>query len=174
MSGATRPVRAAAAAAAAAAPAAPRRSAWIPWVFVGGMLTVIAVNAVLVYFAVSTFTGVTVPRAYDRGRGYDQVLAEAARQDALGWTAEVTLAAAGRLILAARDRAGRPVIGRAEGVLLRPLEGSEIALDLAADGPGRWAATVQPAPRAGQWEARLTLTGPGGENLDIRRRILVP
>ena len=37
----------------------PRRSAWIPWVFVGGMLLVVAVNGVLIVAAVDTFTGVT-------------------------------------------------------------------------------------------------------------------
>ena len=37
----------------------PRRSAWIPWVFVGGMLLVVAVNGVLIVAAVGTFTGVT-------------------------------------------------------------------------------------------------------------------
>ena len=36
----------------------PKRSRWIPWIFVGGMLLVVAVNAVLVFASVSTFTGV--------------------------------------------------------------------------------------------------------------------
>ena len=94
----------------------PKRSRWIPWVFVGGMTLVVMVNLVLVYFAVSTFTRVTVPRSYERGRGYDTVLAEAARQDALGWQAEVALAG-GALRVAATDREGRPVHGRLDGVL---------------------------------------------------------
>ena len=74
----------------------PNRSRWIPWAFVGGMTLVVVVNLIMVYYAVSTFTGVTVPRSYERGRGYDEVLAEAARQDALGWQAEVTLAGGGQ------------------------------------------------------------------------------
>ena len=36
-----------------------RRSAWIPWVFVGGMGVVVAVNAVFVWLSLSTFTGIT-------------------------------------------------------------------------------------------------------------------
>ena len=55
----------------------PTRGRWIPWVFVGGMGLVIGVNAILVWFALTTFTGVTTPRAYDRGRTYNDVLAEA-------------------------------------------------------------------------------------------------
>jgi nitrogen fixation protein FixH len=151
---------------------APRRSAWIPWVFVGGMLTVFAVNTGLVYAALSTFTGVTVGRAYERGRGYDQVLAEAARQDALGWSARVTLAEDGMLVLVAQDRDGHPLAVAVRGVLHRPLEGIDLPLDFATAGAGRWIAAVQ-APRAGQWEARLTLTGPGGQPFDVRERIFV-
>lgn len=150
----------------------PRRGRWIPWAFVGGMAVVVAVNLVLVWFAVTTFTGVTVPRSYERGRGYDAVLAEAARQDALGWRAEVTLAG-GRLVVVATDREGRALPGRVEGVLLRPLEGTEIALSFAPTGGGSWAAEAAP-PQRGQWEARLTLFGPGEAPFDIRRRLVVP
>ena len=126
----------------------------------------------LVYYAVSTFTGVTVTRSYERGRGYDQVIAEAARQDALGWKAEVALAG-GALRVAATDREGRPVTGRVEGVLLRPLEGTEVPLAFNATGGGRWAALVQP-PHPGVWEARLTLFGPNETPFDIRQRVMAP
>lgn len=148
----------------------PNRSRWIPWAFAGAMLLVVVVNMVMVYFATSTFTGVTVPRSYERGRGYDQVIAEAARQDALGWKAEVVLAG-GALRVAATDREGRPVPGRVEGVLLRPLEGTEIPLAFNATGGGHWMAEVAP-PRPGQWEARLTLFGPNETPFDIRQRVM--
>jgi nitrogen fixation protein FixH len=149
-----------------------RRSRWIPWAFVGGMLLVVVVNGIMAYYAVSTFTGVTVTRSYERGRGYEQVLAEAARQDALGWKADVTLGG-GLLAVSAADRDGRPLPGRIEGVLLRPLEGLELPLDFTARGTGRWVAEAAP-PQRGQWEARLTLYGPDGTPFDIRRRVMVP
>ena len=117
----------------------PRRSRWIPYAFVAGMLLVIAVNAVLVYAALSTFTGVTVAKSYERGRGYNQVLAEAARQEALGWRAEVAWSG-GRLRVAVSDREGVPVAGRLDGEMLRPLEGTRRPLSLAAAGAGRWVA----------------------------------
>jgi nitrogen fixation protein FixH len=150
----------------------PKRSRWIPWAFVGGMALVVVVNGIMAYYAIATFTGVTVPRAYERGRGYEQVLAEAARQDALGWNAEVTLVG-GALNVITTDRDGRGIPGRIEGLLLRPLDGSEIPLDFAARGTGRWAAEALP-PQRGQWEARLTLYGPDGTPFDIRRRVMVP
>ncbi|MBR0673472.1 FixH family protein [Neoroseomonas soli] len=148
----------------------PKRGRWIPWVFAGGLLLVVVVNMVLVYFATSTFSGVTVPRSYERGRGYEQVIAEAARQDALGWSAEVSLSG-GALRVAATDREGRPIYGRVEGVLLRPLDGTEIPLAFNATGSGRWAAEVVP-PRPGLWEARLTLFGPNETPFDIRQRVM--
>jgi nitrogen fixation protein FixH len=149
----------------------PNRSRWIPWVFVGGMATVVLVNLVLIYAALSTFTGVTTGRSYDRGRAYNQVLAEAARQDALGWSARVTLEG-GVLSVVATDRDGLPVGGRVQGVLHRPLEGADIPLDFAAAGPGRFIAAAAP-PASGQWEVRLTLIGAGGERLEIRQRLIV-
>jgi nitrogen fixation protein FixH len=149
----------------------PNRSRWIPWVFVGGMTVVVLVNLVLVYAALSTFTGVTTGKSYDRGRAYNRVLEEAARQDALGWSARVTLEG-GVLNLIATGREGLPVGGRVQGVLHRPLEGAELPLDFAAAGPGRFIAAAAP-PASGQWEVRLTLIGAGGERLEIRQRLIV-
>ncbi|MEO3474570.1 FixH family protein [Roseomonas sp. CAU 1739] len=149
----------------------PKRSRWIPWAFVGGFAVVFAVNMLMIYYAVSTFTGVTIPHSYERGRGYDQVLAEAARQDALGWRAAVTFEG-GLLGVVATDRDGRPVPGRIEGVLQRPLEGLQVPLNFVPRGSGRWAAEVQP-PERGLWEARLTLFGQDGTPFDIRHRLIV-
>ncbi|TDH60939.1 nitrogen fixation protein fixH [Dankookia rubra] len=149
----------------------PRRSAWIPWIFVGGMALVVAVNGVLIFAAVDTFTGVTTGRSYDRGRAYNHVLAEAARQDALGWTGSVALAG-GVLRVAVRDREGNPVAGRLDGVLRRPVEGTELPFAPAAATPGEWQAPVE--LRAGQWEARLRLTAADGRHLDIRQRVIAP
>lgn len=149
----------------------PNRSRWIPWAFVGAFGVIIAVNLVLVYAALTTFTGVTTGRSYDRGRNYNAVLQEAARQDALGWSTRVTLEG-GVLSVVAADREGLPIGGRVEGVLLRPLEGAELRLDFAAAGPGRFIAFAH-LPAQGQWDARLTLTGERGERFDIRQRIFV-
>lgn len=150
----------------------PKRGRWIPWAFVGAMLVVVAVNSVLAFYAISTFTGVTVPHAYEQGRHYDAVIAEAARQDALGWRTEVTFAG-GLLSVVATDRDGNPLPGRIEGVLRRPLEGLDVPLGFGPRGSGRWAAEVQ-TPERGLWEARLTLFGPNETPFDIRHRVVVP
>ena len=148
----------------------PRRSRWIPWVFVGGMVLVLAVNVGLVVSALSTFTGVTTGRAYDKGRAYNHVLEEAARQDALGWHPTVVVEAR-TLRLAVLDRAGQPVPGRVEGVLHRPMDGLLLPLTLAA-APQGWTAAL-PEAHPGLWEVRLTLTDAAGHRLDIRQRVVL-
>ncbi|MBY0338420.1 MAG: FixH family protein [Acetobacteraceae bacterium] len=147
----------------------PHRSRWIPWAFVGFMLTVVVVNAFMVVQAVTTFTGVTHGRSYDRGRTYNDVLAEAARQEALGWHAAVTLDA-GHVMLQVRDRDGKAVPGVMTGYLRRPVQGTRIDLILGMTEPGRFVAEL-PEVAAGQWDVRATLRGPGGERLDIHERV---
>ena len=149
----------------------PRRSRWIPWVFAGGMVLVLAVNIGMVVAALSTFTGVTTGRAYDKGRAYNHVLEEAARQDALGWRATVA-AEAGVLRVVAADRAAQPVAGRLEGVLRRPMDGHELPLALASSQPGTWTAPLAEAQH-GLWEVRLSLTDAEGHRLDIRQRLVL-
>jgi nitrogen fixation protein FixH len=154
------------------APAAPRRSAWIPWVFVGGMGIVVAVNAVFIVLALTTFTGTTVPRAFERGRQYDLVMAEAARQAALGWQVEVALAGT-RLTVTAYDAEGRPLTATVEGALHRPLQDLALPVGFRAVGSGRWAGAAD-IPLPGQWEARITVTTPDGTHKDVTRRLFVP
>jgi nitrogen fixation protein FixH len=149
----------------------PRRGRWIPWVFVGGMLLVLVVNIGMVVSAITTFTGVTVGHSYDRGRAYNHVLAEAARQDALGWQASVAVQGA-TLRITVQDRAAAGVAGTLAGVLRRPLEGTDLPLALTAAGPGRWEAAL-PALAPGQWEVRATLTDAAGQRLDIRERVVL-
>ncbi len=149
----------------------PNRGRWIPWIFVGGMLVVVVVNGVLIFQAVTTFTGVTVGQSFDRGRTYNQVLNEAARQDALGWTLNAYMEP-GRIIVNARDRGGAPIQGVLEAYLLRPLDGQRVAFpDTAATGR-----FIQDLPqlRAGLWEFRGLLVSAAGERHDLRHRFTLP
>jgi nitrogen fixation protein FixH len=150
----------------------PRRSLWIPWIFVGGMFLVVVVNGGLIFAALSTFTGVTVGRSFDRGRTYNHVLQAAARQEALGWQAAVRWDE-GLLHVSMRNREGLPVDGEWDGVLLRPLQGLEHPLDFRAAGRATSLAEAQPE-LPGLWEARLRFLGRSGETFEVRRRIIVP
>jgi len=147
-----------------------RRSVWIPWIFVGGMAIVVVVNGVMVWFALSTFPGLSTAQSFDRGRAYNQVLAEAARQDAFGWSAGVALRE-GRIAVALTDRDGRAVEGLLRAHLVRPL-GSSTRVELGSATP-REGFDLPDLP-AGQWELRGTFTDAQGRRLDIRQRLMIP
>lgn len=157
------------------------RDTWIPKVFVGGMLVVVAVNGGLVYAALSTFTGVTVERSYERGRGFNAVLAERDRQEALGWRAELRwqpgeAPGAGRLLLALADRDGAALNHvSVAGALVGPLDAVRVPLQLVQVGAGRYEAKVV-APRPGSWDAQLLLRGRGedGARLLVTQRLALP
>ncbi len=148
------------------------RGRWIPWVFLGGFATVVAVNAVLITAAVRTYAGTTTVGAYDRGRGYAGVLAEAERQRALGWQGEAALRD-GAVLLSVLQRDGSPLPADAEvsGVLQRPLERARVALLFQPSGPGLWRAAGDTLA-AGAWDAVLTVTR-GTDRLEFRERLVV-
>lgn len=138
-----------------------RKSAWIPWVFVGGMGVVVAVNAVMITFAISTFSGISVEKPYERGVAYNRVLEAQARQDALGWTFGTTFQPAGgqldgRLVLTAHGPDGAPLDGLVlDARLVRPVEKTvPIELAFTAAGDGRYIARAE-LPMPGQWDLKL-------------------
>lgn len=156
------------------APARPRRGAWIPWIFVGGMLLVVAVNAVMIRLAIGTFTGVTVERPYERGIAYNTILAAQAEQDRLGWTAEVRLQTTGGgsiLHLVLRDAEGRPLDAAPTLALERPLEpASRIAVTPDEAATGRYVARLERL-RPGQWDVTVDARRADGR-LHLRRRVI--
>lgn len=149
---------------------APRRSLWIPLVFVGGMLVTFAVNGVLIFSALSTFTGTTVDRAYERGRLYNQVLAEAERQDAMGVRFDVRTESR-YLTVAATNPDGTAATGTLAGELQRPLEGDQARISFGQTRPGVWRADLA-GLRPGQWDLRARLETRDGA-VETRQRLFV-
>ena len=64
--------------------AKPNTYRWIPWVFVGAMALVVAVNGGLVYFALREPVGIIVKNPYQDGLRYNRTLEERQRQKAVG------------------------------------------------------------------------------------------
>lgn len=160
--------------------AAQRRSdQWIPWVFVWGMVLVVVVNAIMVWFALSTFTGTTVDRSYERGRLYNEVIAEAERQARIGWRfslvwqADASAPLSGRVVLQAADKGSAPLDRLSiEAAVIRPLEAPDpIALGFTQVGPGRYVAPLS-VPKPGQWEVRLEARRGGEGPVDYRQRFV--
>ena len=77
--------------------------------FFGVML---AANSLLVYYAVDTFSGGDRPDPYRSGLDYNEMIAAAERQDALGWQTEITYDdRRERLTLRFADQGETPVAG---------------------------------------------------------------
>lgn len=149
------------------------RGRWIPWIFVGGFGVVVAVNAVLITAAVSTFTGTTTSGAYNRGLEYGEVLAEAARQRALGWRGTISRADAAVLVsLRLPDGTPLPADAIVIGTLQRPLERMALPLGFQPVGPGGWRAVAE-VPAPGAWEAVLTVKR-GTDHFELRERLIFP
>lgn len=116
-------------------------------------------NGLLVYYAVSTFSGGDRPDPYRSGLNYNETLAEDERQAALGWDARAGYdGKAQRLTLQFTDSAEAPVSGLSiTGTLARPAENWEdrpIAFREWSEGvyvsdmalePGNWVLSVESA-----------------------------
>ena len=162
--------------ASAARPAS--RDRWIPWVFVAGMLVVVAVNATLVYFALNSWDGLVTNKAFERGIAYNRLIAEAAAEEALGWKADVAYQAgtngkAPALVVTLHTTDGRPMDRAAIAIEAdRPVEAqAPVSIDVRYVGEGRYAADAA-ALRAGQWDVRMTVASDGHE-AHYTRRIFV-
>ena len=155
---------------------------WYPWIFVLGMAVVIAVNGVLIFSAIETFSGLRTENAYNKGLKYNDTLAAAAEQQRLGWRSEVSLAPDGagtgerRFVLVAtlKDRDGRPLSGlAARAYLSRPtVGGHDVETPLAEQGEGRYVADVN-LPLPGLWDVRVHAHR-GTDNFQDARRVSVP
>lgn len=137
---------------------------------------IFAMNAALVYYALSSFPGLDVASSYKAGQAFEGDVAAARAQASRGWQVEETagLAEGGVAIAATfRDRDGRPIVGL--DVSARLMHSATTRLDsevaLLADGMGRYSGLAAGA-EAGKW--RLVLTArKDGERLFLSRNDLM-
>ena len=157
----------------------PDRSRWIPFAFIGFFGVVLAANAAMIWLAFATWTGLKTESAYQKGLAYNDRLAEARAQAALGWQVDVAFAerAPGRLEIAVdlADRYGNP-LERAlvDATLLRPThEGHDRTAVLKRTLGGHYEALVE-LPLAGQWDVDLRVESAGEVWRGTRRVVLRP
>jgi nitrogen fixation protein FixH len=122
--------------------------------------TVVAVNLTMAYFASRTFGGTTVDNSYVASQKYNDWLAAARAQDALGLKADVSAGAA-RKVVAVLTKSGAPFSGAAvTAVAEHPLgRAPDTPLRFAEIEPGVYQA-LQPLP-AGRWYVAVTATADG-------------
>ena len=132
---------------------------------------VIAVNGVFVYFALSTFSGLSTENAYTKGLGYNATLEEARIQHDLGWQVAATIDGA-VVRLAFTDRDGRPLDGLAlEARVARPATAAfDGAVAFEAEGGGRYVA-AEPLVGSGAWRLRVRAVAADGRRIDATYRL---
>lgn len=111
---------------------------------------VIAVNLLMARLAVGTFGGTVVDNSYVASQNFNDWLAEARSERALGWQVEVTRSAAGGVVVSATGADGQPLTGAVVTAVARHPLGrrAEQVLSFAPDasrfrsatelGSGRW------------------------------------
>jgi nitrogen fixation protein FixH len=156
---------------------APRKSRWIPWAFVGGFLLVVAVNATMVAFAVTSFTGLTTTEPYTKGLRYNDQIRQAEAQARLGWQLAARLvksgARSGELELKLTDRSGVALAGsHVVAAFARPVEKNrDFAITLESAGNGRYVGRAE-FPLAGAWDVTYRIER-DGQSLEARDRLQV-
>jgi nitrogen fixation protein FixH len=157
----------------------PDRSRWIPFAFIGFFGVVLAANAAMIWLAFASWTGLETESAYQKGLAYNDRLAAARAQAALGWQVDIAFAerAPGGLEIALdlADRYGNS-LERAlvNATLLRPThEGHDRTVVLERTLGGRYEALVE-LPLAGQWDLHLRIEAAGEVWRGTRRVFLRP
>ncbi len=154
-----------------------RSDRWIPWTFVAFFGIVVAVNAILIALALSSFSGLETEDAYRKGLAYNRVLEEADTQAALGWriayAVENDAGRGHRLIVDVRDRDGRAIEGaEVRAAFVRPThEGADAERRLTPMGGGRYRADID-LMLAGQWDLFLRVDRNGLKHRSSQRLVL--
>ena len=154
-----------------------RKSLWIPYAFVGFFGLVLAANGALIFFATTTFSGLDQANAYQRGLAYNDALAAAREQAALGWTTDLVhtpiTASVGRLQLSVTDSLAQPVRGAlVHAVLERPTNADlDFQVPLEPDGAGGYVAELA-WPAIGLWDVSITVEA-NGRRYQVDERLLV-
>jgi nitrogen fixation protein FixH len=158
-------------------PAPARKSLWIPWLFVAFFAVVFVVNGIMIYFATTTFSGLDRRDAYKRGLAYNEILAEARAQEALGWTAKIghepVEDAVGRLLVEVADDGDRPVSGAEVRALVKRPTNARLDFEtwLVPTGAGRYAAELD-WPALGVWDVLVTVRH-GEDRYQLEERLVI-
>lgn len=121
--------------------------------FIGFFGLIIVVNAIFIYTALHSNTGVVTEESYEKGLAYDDVLKRAETQPKL---VETMSYKAGTLEWNIRDSHGNPIKNAAvQAKFIRPVQdGFDFEVSLKHISGGRYAAAVK-FPLEGMWTAKL-------------------
>lgn len=148
------------------------------FIFMAFFLTITGVNALMVTFAVKTFSGEDTATPYVKGLAYNETLARAEVEAQSGYA--VAIAAVrddlGRVTFTADvTKSGAPATGIAATARLRHPANAHLdrALPLTAAVDGRFTTTLETLP-PGRWDIEVTVTKNGAELYQARDRLWLP
>lgn len=157
-------------------PVSPQRQtpAWrSPWLlgFIGLIVTVLAVNATMVYLAITTSPGLVNTSYYERGQDYERSV-RSRQAGHPGWVGQIDVPKNARVGEPTRvrfsvvDRAGQPVVAeRIDFYAYRPSDASrDFAAEMREAGPGRYVVSVE-FPLIGVWDTLVAVRADGEEQL---------
>ncbi|WP_421877922.1 FixH family protein [Pacificispira sp.] len=161
---------------------APAKKSRIPLLFFAFFAVVLTANGIMIWIALSSWTGLETKNHYLKGVDYNQTLQDVRTQEALGWTVQSNIAPVvapdgppGRfdVVLVLTDRADSAISGaQVEVRLERPTHhGIDVRATLTETAPGRYAAQVD-VPVAGQWNLRRLVWSGGGTHQTVERVFL--
>lgn len=151
-----------------------------PWVrgWIGLVVTVLMVNIVMVYFAVSTSPGLVNTDYYERGQNYEKTLiSRQARAPDWVMTTDIPMPLkidrSERIRLFLVDRAGQPVDPASVTFhAYRPSDaGRDFTLPMTREDRGRYVVEVS-FPLIGVWDT-LIAVGYGEDEYSISERIMI-
>lgn len=130
---------------------------WIPWAIVAFFCVVAILDGIFVYLATSTHTGVVTDHAYEEGLRYNETVAAADAQTALGWQGEVQFDDASKsLHFILQDANGALIEGATvHAELMRPTQaGMDFKAAMVQTEGGEYSAALE-FPEPGLWDVRI-------------------
>lgn len=138
---------------------------WHFFAILGGFFGImIAVNIVFVYFAFTSFSGLSVEDPYLKGLNYNRELRAKRNQDELGWNSEIQFVSSvsqqGRLIVTVSGKndvelPDLDIVAR----IINPVDGNSDFVVAMEKKQSRYEADIK-FSRAGQWDVRITVKHP--------------
>jgi len=129
-----------------------------------------AVNALMVYDAISTFRGEVVEHPFEKGLAYDSDIADAQAQVERGWKVDVSLSV-GALGVTFHDAQGQPLQGLdVTGAFAAPADMSrDQKFELSETGYGVYAGATP--PQTGVWDLTLLAKRDGKTLFQSKNRV---
>jgi len=126
-------------------------------ILLGFFGVVFTANALMIFCAISTNTGLVASEPYRAGLRYNERIAADEQQILLGWVERLDVNREGQVLVGLAERDGRPLAGlRIEGSLGRPSTNRlDRTLTFSEASPGRYEAVTDPLG-AGTWVLAVT------------------